>query len=206
MVPASFQAFFSASAGAGATLVGLLFVAVSIAPDRVFGQQAHQEHQLVASAAFTALSNGLFISLAALMPNAAIGVTVCIMAGVALMNSLALGRHLFRRSPSPALFRAASLVAAGLIIYSFELWDAIQLLQMPADSGPIYVLAGVLVGIYGFGIIRAWELIGANRPGLVNFLIPLIARARQGDAHSADDSSPAPAPAAEPVESAHPRQ
>ena len=40
MVPESFETFFLATAGAGGAFVGLLFVAISIGPQRTFGAAA----------------------------------------------------------------------------------------------------------------------------------------------------------------------
>jgi hypothetical protein len=40
MVTPEFQPFFLASVGASSALIGLLFVSVSIAPERVFGEQS----------------------------------------------------------------------------------------------------------------------------------------------------------------------
>lgn len=53
MVPADFANFFIASAGAGAALVGLLFVAVSLAPQQIVTRRAPMERQAVAGSAFT---------------------------------------------------------------------------------------------------------------------------------------------------------
>ncbi len=60
MVPATFANFFLATAGAGGTLIGLLFVAVSINPERIFSEGAPKERQAVASGAFTVLVNAFF--------------------------------------------------------------------------------------------------------------------------------------------------
>ena len=60
MVPASFANFFLATAGAGGALIGLLFVAISISPERIFSEGAPRERQAVASGAFTALVNAFF--------------------------------------------------------------------------------------------------------------------------------------------------
>src|SRR5258706_4933834 len=68
VVPPEFANFFIASAGAGAALVGLLFVAVSIAPEQLVTRRAPMERQAVAGSAFTALMNAFFISLVALIP------------------------------------------------------------------------------------------------------------------------------------------
>src|SRR6476619_470175 len=62
-----FTSFFLASAGAGAALVGLLFVAVSVNPGRNAGPSAPPERPAVAASAYTALINAFFVSLAALI-------------------------------------------------------------------------------------------------------------------------------------------
>src|SRR5436309_3446471 len=56
---AEFETFFLASSGASAALIGLLFVAVSIAPEKVFGSDAEAVRQAQALSAFTALVNAL---------------------------------------------------------------------------------------------------------------------------------------------------
>lgn len=57
MVPPEFANFFIASAGAGAALVGLLFVAISLAPEQIVTRRAPVERQAVAGSAFTSLVN-----------------------------------------------------------------------------------------------------------------------------------------------------
>src|SRR5579864_5423913 len=76
MVPPEFLNFFIASTSAGAALVGLLFVAVSIAPEQMVTRQAPLERQAVAGSAFTALINAFFISLVALIPHINIGTVI----------------------------------------------------------------------------------------------------------------------------------
>jgi hypothetical protein len=88
VVPDTFANYFLASAGAGAALIGLLFVAVSINPARTFGDGAHPLRQGVASAAFTALVNAFFVSLSALIPLTNVG-TIALAVG--LMDNVALG-------------------------------------------------------------------------------------------------------------------
>lgn len=181
MGPVTFEAFFAASAGAGATLVGLLFVAVSIAPERVFGKDARFEHQLVASSAFTALVNAFFISLGALIPSSSLTATatvVLVMGGVALLNSVAPLVNLLRHSTLETILRSIFLVLAGIAIYGYEVWNAVALLRTPTNVSPLYSICGLLVAVYGFGIVRAWQLLGADRRGILSFLVPLLLRAQ----------------------------
>jgi hypothetical protein len=44
--------FFAASLAADGALIGLLFVAIAIEPERTFGKEAAQERELAASLAF----------------------------------------------------------------------------------------------------------------------------------------------------------
>jgi hypothetical protein len=60
MVPQVFHDYFVASTGAGAALLGLLFVAVSIAPERTVMSTAPVERQAAATSAYTALLNAFF--------------------------------------------------------------------------------------------------------------------------------------------------
>lgn len=185
---ASFTTFFAASAGAGATLVGLLFVAVSIAPERVFGKQAAVKHQLVASSAFTALINAFFISLGALIPSTsslATATVVLIMGGIAFVNSLAFSTNLMRHPTMEMTLRSIGLLLIGLVLYGYEVWNALLLIRTPGNLNPLYSICGVLVGVYGYGIVRAWQLLGADRRGIVSFIIPLLHKAQQAHADAA---------------------
>ena len=95
MVPEDFLTFFSVSAGASATLIGLLFIASSIEPARVFGSEARAEAAAKASSAFTALANVYFVSLAALIPQIGVGIPVLVMSAFALINTVQTARDLW---------------------------------------------------------------------------------------------------------------
>ncbi|TMF37881.1 MAG: hypothetical protein E6I30_03370 [Chloroflexi bacterium] len=71
MVPAEFESFFVTSATVSSALIGLLFVSISINPQRIFGPNAESARQAQALSAFSALANIFFISLAALIPGIA---------------------------------------------------------------------------------------------------------------------------------------
>src|SRR5437868_13015820 len=96
MVPAEFSNFFLATAGAGAALIGLLFVAISINPARIFSEEAPKERQAIASGAFTALVNAFFVSTSALIPGVNLGVAALVMSAVGLLNTARIGFDLTR--------------------------------------------------------------------------------------------------------------
>src|SRR5213593_4458320 len=112
-MPAEFETFFLASSGASAALIGLLFVAVSIAPEKVFGSDAEAVRQAQALSAFTALANAFFISMASLIPDVRIGIVVTIVAFASAMQTLALltlVKH----------WRAQSIVYRGVLLFLRE--------------------------------------------------------------------------------------
>lgn len=173
MVPPQFANFFIASASAGAALVGLLFVAVSIAPERIVMANAPVERQAMAASSFTALLNAFFISLAALIPWN-VGVLTLVMSFSALSNSLFLTWNLLKERQSWQNFlRRVFLIVVSFVIYGFELYVAILLLYEPNNLGSFYALTGLLLGVYGIGLVRAWQLLGARRYGLMRWLNPL---------------------------------
>ena len=79
-VPAEFTAYFTAAAAAAGVLIGLLFVAVSLRPETVFGDGSSAAGRAQAGATFTALVNCFFVSMVALIPDAGLGIVAIVIA------------------------------------------------------------------------------------------------------------------------------
>ncbi len=189
MVPASFANYFLATAGAGGALIGLLFVAVSINPERTFGSQAHPLRQGVASGAFAALVNGFFVSAWALLPLANVGYVTLLVGAASVINSGRFGAEVIRRQWGGraatrvswrGAIRVLGVVGLSLALYGYESALAVLLLVHPDDMGAVYALGGILLGVYAVGLVRAWELLGAPR-GLIMGLNPLDERWAAGE-------------------------
>jgi hypothetical protein len=173
MAPDALNNFFFASAGIGATLVGLIFVAVSIAPEHIVQANAPIERQAMAASSFTALLNAFFISFGSLIPGF-IGPMTLIMSALGLINSSLLAWKLLKeRERWQNVVRRLFLIFVSFIIYGFEFYIAILIILNPNSVGNIYSLAGLLLGVYGIGLTRAWQLLGARRFGLGGWLSPL---------------------------------
>ena len=173
MVPESFNNFFLASAGIGATLVGLIFVAVSIAPEHIVQANAPIERRAMAASSFTALLNAFFISFGALIPGI-IGSLTLVMSALGLTTSSLLAWNLLKeRERWQNVVRRVFLILVSFIIFGFEFYYAILIIKEPDNVGNFYTLAALLLAVYGIGLTRAWQLLGARRFGLGGWLSPL---------------------------------
>jgi hypothetical protein len=178
-VTAEFQPFFSASVAASAALIGLLFVSVSIAPERVFGLQSDAVRQAQALSAFTALANVFFISMMALIPQVLFGLVVTIVSLPAIVQTLALLSLVKPWRLSGILGRGMFLLLASAAIYGYELSVGIQMWRSPGSVGNVINLVFILIGAYAIGLGRAWELLGAPRTGVLSYLWALLSALRR---------------------------
>jgi hypothetical protein len=177
MVPSEFQSFFTASVAASAALIGLLFVSVSIDPDRIFGTDADPRRQAQAISAFSALANVFFISMTSLIPGVLIGLVVTTVAGASSLQLLGLlvRARSWRRVGVITAIRGAILVVVSAIIYGTELYLGLVLWMRPSTAALVGLLE-VLLGAYAIGLGRAWQLLGAPRVGLVTYLLDFLER------------------------------
>lgn len=125
--------------------------------------------------AYTALLNAFFLSLVALLPQTSLGWAALILSLIGLANHFMLGWNLSRHSPRRwlSIVRRAALIVVGLLLYGYELYNAILLLLSPTTTTAISVLAPLLVGIYALGLTRAWQLLGGRSYRLSDWLSPL---------------------------------
>jgi len=192
VVPSEFANFFIASASAGAALVGLLFVAVSLAPEQMVTHRAPLERQAVTGSAFTALTNAFFISLFALIPHFNIGAGIVPFSSLCLVTSLIQAWHLLRlRKGWQSLLRRAFLVVLSVGLYGLELLNGFQLLTAPsqaAQAASVFGLLWCVIGAFGIGLTRAWELLGAQRYGFLGWLSPLRDLSDTGSFSRADNT------------------
>jgi hypothetical protein len=121
------------------------------------------------------LLNAFFISLGALIPASTnLGWVTLVMSLTGISSSLALGWDLLRRQQRwQSVLRNIVLLVGSLFVYGFEFYYALDLLKAPQNTGAILALTELLIVVYAIGLIRAWELLGARRFGLLSWLSPL---------------------------------
>lgn len=163
MVPGTLTNFFIASAGAGAALLGLLFVSISISPEEKITANALVEKRVSAYSALISLTNAFIISLAALIPGT-FGIFVLISSAVTFAITFQNGFELLRPHAGQSnLARRLGLTLLNLFAYSAEGYYAVRLVITPRDSAPVYALTTLLLIVYVLSIVRAWELLGGVR-------------------------------------------
>lgn len=162
----------------GATLFGLIFLAISISPENITTSTASLDRQIRATAAYVALLNPLMISLFALVPFQWIGIAASALSWVGILNTVAMSVTLLRNQDQQiGKARSIVLIVVSLILYGLEAIAAIQITRAQVDYFWLNVLADLLIFITLFGVVRAWELIGIRhfriRDWLTNLLIKL---------------------------------
>jgi hypothetical protein len=166
MTPADLHSFFAAAAGVAGALVGLLFVAISVAQERLTAENAAQAHRVRASAALTAFLNALTVSLFALLPGD-VGGAAFVVAVLGLLFIVASLLSLLRvRRQQPGELRDALFLVGLAITFGVQLVYGLLVLIHPHDSSDVQDIAILVSVCFSIGIARSWELIGGPAIGL----------------------------------------
>jgi hypothetical protein len=192
MVSESIRDFFTASASVAGALIGLLFVAITVASDRLTrAEKGGQVHRIRASAALTAFTNALAVSLFALIPGHTIGPTSVVVAVLGLtfvaasLLSLIRLRQIHWRTLRDALF------LAGLIAtFAVQLIEGIAVITDPADSDAVDNIAILVAVCFLIGIDRAWELVGGPAIGIGHEVASLVRGHKRGVDDPSDKGPP----------------
>jgi hypothetical protein len=183
MIPESFETFFLATAGAGGAFVGLLFIAISISPQRTFDPHAMAgvQHQRLAEATLLTLFNGFVVSCVALIPDVNVGWIALVLGGAGVLIAVQLVGFLARahrhvvsgRPPWLHRLRVVSLSVFATLLYGIEGLLGLDLLLRPQAVDALRWLAVIVISIYTLGMLRAWTLLGDPQYGWSGWLNPL---------------------------------
>jgi hypothetical protein len=189
VVPVSFHDFFSGCATIAGALIGLLFVAISVSPEYLKGENARTDHQVRAGAAFSALVNTLVIALIALLPTTDLGTAGIILAAIGLGTTLALIIVLVRERRRIG-HTDISMFLILLLLYGLQLANALNLERAPRNVGLIVNQGELAIAFFLFGIARSWQLVGARDFGLVTTLAAMVHRSPGNGPQSAGSDQP----------------
>ena len=192
MVPASIRDFFVASASVAGALIGLLVVAITVASERLArAEGGAQIHRIRASAALTAFTNALAVSLLALVPGHKIGPTAVVVAVIGIMFVTASLLSLIRLRQVRWRTLRDELFLVGLVVtFAIQLIEGRELIVRPGDSGAVNTIAILVAISFLIGIDRAWELIGGPSIGISQEVAALVRGHEHGTDNSGDEESP----------------
>ncbi|MGH7693073.1 MAG: hypothetical protein ACRENY_01665 [Candidatus Dormibacteria bacterium] len=153
MVPESYGSYFAAGASAGAALIGLLFVAISLRPDTIVGDRAGAGGRALAGSTFTSLVNAFFISLFDLLPGVNLGYVAAILGGISIFQTFRLHRHLPRAEARPVLWALSMLSFGGEVLVGGFL------IASPHSRAGLDGLCYLVVAAFATALTRAWALL-----------------------------------------------
>jgi hypothetical protein len=199
MSDASFETFFLASTGAGGAFIGLLFVALSIAPNATFGRgdASGAPRQQLAEATLVTLANGFVVSSFALIPGINVG-WVAFAGGIWGVGAAAyiawrffqFHQHGTLHESWQHLIRVVTLSLVATLIYAVEATLGLALLFDETETGALRGLALTVTALYALAILRAWILLGDPEEGLSGLLNPLRDRSTDSQAAFLHEETP----------------
>jgi hypothetical protein len=158
VVPKDLMVYFTTSAQIAGSLIGLLFVAISLRYDAILGRSAEFHSRAMAGAAFTGLFNVLTISLWALVPGAGLGYPVTVSGVVCLIHTLRL--HVGKLG---AIDSSLGSFLLSLAVYFAQTILGFWLIARPGQNEIVFILAYTLFGAMALSLKRAWTLLQPAR-------------------------------------------
>jgi len=178
VVPDNFHDFFVADASVAGALIGLLFVAITVAGERLARVQAEtQIHRARASTAFT---NALTVSLFALIPGHKVGPATVSVSAVgltfvtAVLVSLVRLGLLRRGQVRWSTVRDALFLLGLAVIFVIQLAEGVVIIASPGNTGAVDTISILVIACFLVGIARSWELFGGPSFGIAHEVTALV--------------------------------
>ncbi len=186
MATGSYSSLFVVIATSAATLIGLLFVALSVS-ERGSGSRPRVVRQFRAAASFLAFINALTVTLFGLVPGTNVGFPALVLGVTGLLFTAAGIRRTFNARPRRDFgSEQPALVTLLLLVFGFELAFGIVLLTDVHDTSALANIGYILIASLLIGIARAWELVGDWNTGIWSSIMLLV----RPSPDSGDDAGP----------------
>ena len=182
-----YRELFVVIATSAATLIGLLFVAVSVSKGRSQAQpQVIREFR--AAAALLAFTNPFTVALYSLVPGTGVGYPAAVVGAIGVVF-VAAGIRATVALPAPLRQRGpqAFLILGLLVIFGLQIFFGVALVLHPHETGALKAIAYVLVASLLVGIGRSWELVGDWDTGLFSSMARLLGVAAHHEAPAEPD-------------------
>lgn len=180
----SLDGFYAASAGVAGALIGLLFVAVSVAGERLTAQDASAAHRIRAAAALTSFTNALTVSLFSLIYGAGTGDPAVV---VAVLGLVFVSASILSLRGQPRAVRDVLFLVTLLAAFTAQLIFGLELEGNAGDTGAARGIAVLVVVFFLVGIARSWELVEGPQIGLGRQLLDLLDRSSSRPEQEAED-------------------
>ena len=179
MVYGTYRDLFTAVAASAASLTGLLFVAISVAPRSSRADRRDVVRQVRAAASLLAFTNVLSVSLFGLVPGNNVGYPAVVLGIIGVLFTLA-GVRSILADPAGRRRIRGQLGLIGLLMATFtaELATGFVVLGNGRNSAALDVLSNVVVASLLIGVARAWELVGDRDTGIISSIAALAGRER----------------------------
>jgi hypothetical protein len=169
--------FFTAAAATAGTLIGLLFVALSVERGETRAPGAAVIREVRTSAALLAFSNALTVSLFSLVPGTNPGYPSLSLSVIGLLFIAAAVRSILTsESTRHARLRQFGLMRLLVLIFGTELIAGIVAVINPRSTSAGDAIGYALVASLLVGVGRAWELVGDRDTGVMTSLAILAGR------------------------------
>jgi hypothetical protein len=190
VVLGTYRDLFAVIATSAATLTGLLFVAMSVAPRRGAVSGLSVIQQVRAAAALLAFTNALAVSAFGLVPSTNVGYPAVVLGIIGILFTAA-GVRSILSSPSTRRQqqRQLELIVLLLLIFGAELASGITVIADPRRSTPVQLISYALVTSLLVGIARAWELVGDRDTGISASIAVLAGHTPSSDDILAPDAT-----------------
>ena len=153
--------FYGATAGAAATLIGLLFIAIQLHIDTLSSDPNYSRWRALARSTFDHYVALFFVSLLMLIPsgNFALFVMIVALPGIVrlLRNWIPVWRRMFR-DRRERIVEVIWLVASPLAVYLAMAFFALRMLRSDPSPEPQRDLAYCVVGLFANVLRNSWKL------------------------------------------------